>query len=114
MISPVGIDIGRNPTGVSDDYEAPFAFTGRIVRVAIGAAGIWGIRATNARLQTVYEDRTIALEQIARINTLMLQNMRQVQLALESEAGKLSVTVAPVTALGPALLATIVYVTMPF
>ena len=38
----------------------------------------------------------------------------QVQLALESEAGKLSVTVAPVTALGPAFDATIVYVTVPF
>src|SRR5437879_3428513 len=34
----------------------------------------------------------------------------QVQVIPESWAGKLSVTVAPMTALGPALLATIVYV----
>jgi hypothetical protein len=35
MISPVGIDLGRNPTGVSDAYDRPFAFTGRMLRVRI-------------------------------------------------------------------------------
>jgi len=35
MISPVGLDVGRNPTGVSSDYEPPFAFQGRIHRVDI-------------------------------------------------------------------------------
>ena len=35
MISPVGLDVGRNPTGVSPDYEPPFAFRGRIHRVDI-------------------------------------------------------------------------------
>lgn len=35
MISPVGIDLGRNPTGVSDAYERPYVFGGRIVRVQV-------------------------------------------------------------------------------
>ena len=35
MISMIGIDIGHNPTGVSDAYEAPFTFGGRIERVDI-------------------------------------------------------------------------------
>jgi len=38
----------------------------------------------------------------------------QVQVADDNWAGNTSVTVAPVTAVGPALLATIVYVTVPF
>ncbi len=36
MVSSVGMDIGRNPTGVSDAYEAPFPFTGHLARVEIG------------------------------------------------------------------------------
>ena len=35
MISPVGMDLGHNPTGISDAYEAPFAFSGRLERVTI-------------------------------------------------------------------------------
>jgi arylsulfatase A-like enzyme len=35
MISPVGIDVGRNLSGVSDAYEPPFTFTGRITRIVI-------------------------------------------------------------------------------
>ena len=35
MISPVGIDIGRNLSGVSDAYKPPFTFTGSIERVVI-------------------------------------------------------------------------------
>ncbi len=35
MISSIGFDIGANPTGVSDAYEAPFPFAGRIARVEI-------------------------------------------------------------------------------
>ena len=53
MVSPVGIDIGRNPTGVSAAYPAPFAFTGSIDRVEIDTA-----RAFSA-------DEEIALEILA-------------------------------------------------
>jgi hypothetical protein len=35
MISSVGMDIGTNPTGVSEAYVAPFAFTGRIRRLDV-------------------------------------------------------------------------------
>ena len=38
MISSIGFDIGANPTGVSDAYEAPFTFAGRISRVEIVTA----------------------------------------------------------------------------
>jgi arylsulfatase len=35
MISSVGMDIGRNPSGVVDDYVAPFEFVGDLRRVEI-------------------------------------------------------------------------------
>ncbi len=35
MISSVGMDIGMNPTGVSEAYVAPFAFNGRIRRLDV-------------------------------------------------------------------------------
>ncbi|MCP4083550.1 MAG: arylsulfatase [Actinomycetia bacterium] len=35
MISSIGMDVGRNPTGISDDYEAPFEFAGIINRLEI-------------------------------------------------------------------------------
>src|SRR5438874_2614511 len=44
---------------------------------------------------------------------LLPADAAHVQLALLMPAGSVSVTVAPVTALGPALLTTIVYVTVP-
>ena len=38
MISPVGMDLGRNPTGVAGDYEAPFEFAGRLIRVDVATS----------------------------------------------------------------------------
>ncbi len=35
MISSVGVDLGRNPTGICDDYTAPFAFEGDLRRIEI-------------------------------------------------------------------------------
>lgn len=35
MISSIGMDIGRNPSGISDDYPTPFEFAGDIHRVEI-------------------------------------------------------------------------------
>ena len=35
MISSIGMDIGRNPSGICDDYEPPFEFEGEIHRVEI-------------------------------------------------------------------------------
>ena len=36
MVSSIGMDIGRNPTGISSAYEAPYEFAGRLTRVEIG------------------------------------------------------------------------------
>ena len=36
MVSSIGMDIGRNPTGISSAYEAPYEFAGRLARVEIG------------------------------------------------------------------------------
>jgi methyl-accepting chemotaxis protein len=41
---------------------------------AIGSYGLYGIQQSNAALKTVYEDRTVALEQLADINYLMMRN----------------------------------------
>ena len=35
MISSIGMDIGANPTGVTDAYDAPFEFDGLIRRIEI-------------------------------------------------------------------------------
>lgn len=35
MISSVGMDVGSNPSGVSDAYVAPFEFTGQIRKIEI-------------------------------------------------------------------------------
>jgi methyl-accepting chemotaxis protein len=46
--------------------------------LAIGLLGLYGMRQTNEGLRTVYDDRTVALEQVSRIDRLLVQN----QLAL--------------------------------
>ncbi len=38
MISSVGMDVGSNPSGVSDAYVAPFEFTGQIRKIEISTA----------------------------------------------------------------------------
>ena len=53
-----------------------------IVLLAVGAAGMYGMRTSNARLKTVYEDRTVALGQLARIDALTLESLHQVQRVL--------------------------------
>ena len=37
MISSMGMAIGKNPTGISDADEAPFAFGGTIDRITVEA-----------------------------------------------------------------------------
>jgi arylsulfatase A-like enzyme len=43
MMSPVGMDLGRNPTGVSSAYTAPFEFSGGLNRVEIGTARTFSV-----------------------------------------------------------------------
>ncbi|MCP5028884.1 MAG: arylsulfatase [Actinomycetia bacterium] len=57
MISSIGFDIGTNPTGVSDAYQAPFPFTGRISRLEV------------ATTPALSPDEEVALEVLAAERT---------------------------------------------
>lgn len=45
-----------------------------VLLATIGSYGLYGIQQSNAALKTVYEDRTVALEQLSDINYLMMRN----------------------------------------
>ncbi|MEO7494953.1 MAG: methyl-accepting chemotaxis protein [Massilia sp.] len=55
-----------------------------LIALAIGLMGIYGMNRSNAGLKTVYEDRTIALEQVSTIDRLLLRNRIQLDEALRS------------------------------
>jgi len=42
--------------------------------IAIGGAGLWGMRMSHKGLETVYKDRVVALERLARIDRLTLSS----------------------------------------
>ena len=42
--------------------------------IAVGMSGMYGMNKANQALKTVYEDRTVALEQVSRIDSLLVQN----------------------------------------
>ena len=48
---------------------------------AIGAFAIYGMAKLNRSLETVYEDRVLPLKQLSDINSLMMEDLRQLQLA---------------------------------
>jgi methyl-accepting chemotaxis protein len=52
-----------------------------VMLVMIGFLGLRGMGETNAGLKTVYEDRLVPSNQIAVINNLMAENVRQMHLA---------------------------------
>ena len=52
-----------------------------LLLVAIGAEGVLGMRASNSSLGSVYVDRLVPTGQIAKINLMMLENVRQLHLA---------------------------------
>ena len=52
--------------------------------MAIGGVGLFGISQSNDALKTVYEDRTVALGQIADIQRLLLRNRLRLDAALIS------------------------------
>ena len=52
-----------------------------ILLLIIGAQGLMGMRAGNTSLGSVYANRLIPTGQIAQINLLMLENVRQLHLA---------------------------------
>ncbi|MPT23533.1 MAG: HAMP domain-containing protein [Starkeya sp.] len=53
-----------------------------VLMMGIGGAGIYGIRQTNAGLQTVYEDRTVALGELLDVQRQLLRNRGSVSRAV--------------------------------
>ena len=53
-----------------------------LLLVAIGSLGLWGMRNTEERLKTVYEDRAVPLGQIAEIQRRQLSNQMAIAYAL--------------------------------
>lgn len=53
-----------------------------IILLAIGGVGLYGISASNAALRSVYQDRTIALGQLADVQQGMLQNQISIGIML--------------------------------
>ncbi|MFA6441652.1 MAG: methyl-accepting chemotaxis protein [Sterolibacterium sp.] len=49
-----------------------------LLLIGIGGLGLFGMSKTNEGLQSVYEDRTVALGQVARINRNILRNRMQI------------------------------------
>ncbi|MEJ2592778.1 MAG: Tar ligand binding domain-containing protein, partial [Candidatus Thiodiazotropha sp.] len=52
-----------------------------VLLVVIGVQGVLGMRATNAGLETVYNDRLVPTGQLAHINDMMQESMRQLHLS---------------------------------
>ena len=52
MISSIGMDVGRNPSGISDAYHPPFEFGGRIDELRIAT-----VRAMSAEEEKAAEIR---------------------------------------------------------
>ncbi|MES2127268.1 MAG: methyl-accepting chemotaxis protein [Pseudomonadota bacterium] len=55
-----------------------------LVMAAIGLAGVRGMAFSNGKLQTVYEDRTVALVQLANVNEAMLRIRHRAVMAASS------------------------------
>ncbi len=53
-----------------------------LLAIGVGLAGLFGMSQANEGLRTVYEDRTVALEQIASIDRMLLQNRLNIAEAL--------------------------------
>ncbi len=45
-----------------------------VLIITVGIAGLFGMNTSDASLKTVYEDRTVALEQVSRIDRLLLRS----------------------------------------
>jgi hypothetical protein len=45
-----------------------------VMLLGIGLIGLWGMSRSNAALKSVYEDRTVPIEQLAHMNALQLSN----------------------------------------
>jgi methyl-accepting chemotaxis protein len=57
-----------------------------LLAIGIGALGLYGMHQSNEGLKTVYEDRTVALEQITRIERLLLRDRVSLASAVRNPA----------------------------
>jgi methyl-accepting chemotaxis protein len=60
-----------------------------MIMFAIGALGLYGMSRTTEGLRTVYEDRTVALEQVSRIDGLLVRNRLALNEVLYETDGKI-------------------------
>ncbi len=67
-----------------------------LLSVAMGVLGLINLSASNASLETVYEDRVVPLQQLGDINILMQQNQIEIASSLTDDPQKLDVAVANV------------------
>ncbi|MFT5591584.1 MAG: methyl-accepting chemotaxis protein [Bradyrhizobium sp.] len=85
-----------------------------LLAIAVGLAGLFGMSRANEGLRTVYEDRTIALEQISHIDRMMLQNrlaidesLRGTKLAaIQSQLGIVDANIATINKVWAEYMAT--------
>jgi len=54
-----------------------------LLTVCVGLSGLYGMGSANEGLRTVYEDRTVALEQVSRIDRLLVSNQLALAYALQ-------------------------------
>jgi len=59
-----------------------------LISITIGLLGLYGISQSNEGLRTVYEDRTVALEQISRVDRLLVRNRLALSEALRETDAK--------------------------
>lgn len=50
-----------------------------LLGIVLGGTGLYGMNRSNERLKTVYEDRTIALDQVTRLESAIVRNLAEVQ-----------------------------------
>lgn len=81
-----------------------------VLAVALGLLGLLGLRgmgSSNQGLETVYQDRTVALEQVSRIDTLLLTSRLALAGSIEHpEPARISKDIETVNANAQAIDAT--------
>jgi methyl-accepting chemotaxis protein len=69
-----------------------------LTSILIGAVGLVNLGATNASVKTLYEDRVVALDQLARVLTLIQQNQITIATALNGDPQQFGAAAEEVTA----------------
>ena len=59
-----------------------------LLMASIGALGLYGISQSNTALKTVYEDRTVPLQQLGQITALQLDSRLSLNIAMDAESSR--------------------------